>query len=54
MTKDSLFPVVSDLALAIQTASAYPENHPRVREILSRLYCRVQAEAAFVKPSSAV
>jgi putative nucleotidyltransferase with HDIG domain len=45
MTKDTLFLVVSDLALAIQSASAYPENHPRVQEILVRLHLRVQAEA---------
>lgn len=45
MTRDTLFPVVSDLALAIQGASAYPENHPRVQELLVRLHRRVQAEA---------
>ena len=45
MTKDTLFLVVSDFALAIQSASAYPENHPRVQEILVRLHRRVQSEA---------
>ena len=45
MTKDNLFLVVSDLALAIQGASAYPENHPRVQELLVRLHRRVQSEA---------
>lgn len=45
MTGDALFPVVSDLALAIQGASAYPENHPRVQELLVRLHRRVQSEA---------
>jgi putative nucleotidyltransferase with HDIG domain len=46
MTKDALFQVVSDLALAIQGASAYPENHPRVQELLVRLHLRVQSEAS--------
>ena len=45
MTTETLFPVVSDLALAIQSAAAYPENHPRVQEILVRLHRRVQSEA---------
>ena len=45
MTRDALFQVVSDLALAIQGASAYPENHPRVEELLARLYRRVQSES---------
>jgi putative nucleotidyltransferase with HDIG domain len=45
MTRDTLFLVVSDLALAIQGASAYPENHPRVQELLVRLHRRVQSEA---------
>jgi len=45
VTDDTLFPVVSDLALAIQAASAYPENHPRVQEILVRLHRRAQADA---------
>jgi putative nucleotidyltransferase with HDIG domain len=45
MTGDPLFLVVSDLALAIQSASAYPENHPRVQELLVRLHRRVQSEA---------
>jgi len=45
MTRDALFQVVSDLALAIQGASAYPENHPRVQELLVRLHRRVQSEA---------
>ena len=45
MTRDALFQVVSDLALAIQGASAYPENHPRVQELLVRLHSRVQSEA---------
>lgn len=46
MTRDTLFPVLSDLALAIQGASAYPENHPRVQELLVRLHRRVQSEAS--------
>ena len=49
MTKDTLFLVVSDLALAIQSASAYPENHPRVQEILVRLHGRVQTEASHLR-----
>lgn len=49
MTKDILFLVVSDLALAIQSASAYPENHPRVQEILVRLHRRVQSEASLLR-----
>ena len=44
MTRDHLFHVVSDLALAIQAASAYPENHPRVQELLVRLHHRVASE----------
>jgi putative nucleotidyltransferase with HDIG domain len=46
MTKETLFQVVTDLALAIQSASAYPENHPRVQEILVRLHRRVESEAS--------
>ena len=49
MTRDSLFPVVSDLAMAIQAASAYPENHPRVQELLVRLHRRVQSEASLLR-----
>ena len=45
MTGDALFLVIWDLALAIQGASAYPENHPRVQELLVRLHRRVQSEA---------
>lgn len=45
MTKDTLFLVVSELAMAIQAASSYPENHPRVQELLVRLHRRVQSEA---------
>ncbi|HEX2710480.1 MAG TPA: HD domain-containing phosphohydrolase [Candidatus Deferrimicrobium sp.] len=45
MTRDTLLQVVSDLALAIQGASAYPGNHPRVQELLDRLHHRVQFEA---------
>lgn len=45
MTRDTLLQVVSDLALAIQGTSAYPENHPRVQELLARLHHRVQSEA---------
>ncbi len=45
MTEDTLFLVVSELALAIQAASAYPGNHPRVQELLVRLHRRVQSEA---------
>jgi putative nucleotidyltransferase with HDIG domain len=43
--RESLFYVVSDLALAIQGASTYPENHPKVQELLVRLHRRVSAEA---------
>jgi HD-GYP domain-containing protein (c-di-GMP phosphodiesterase class II) len=43
--RESLFYVVSDLALAIQGAFSYPENHPRVQELLVRLHRRVCAEA---------
>jgi putative nucleotidyltransferase with HDIG domain len=46
MTRDTLFPVLSDLAMAIQGASAYPENHPRVQELLARLHGRLQSEAS--------
>ena len=46
MTRDSLFLVVSDFALAIQGASTYPENHPRVQGLLANLHRRVQSEAA--------
>ncbi|HEX9850603.1 HD-GYP domain-containing protein [Candidatus Deferrimicrobium sp.] len=45
MTKETLFLVVSELAIAIQAASAYPENHPRVQKLLVRLHRRVQSEA---------
>jgi len=45
MTKDALFLAVSELAMAIQAASAYPENHPHVQELLVRLHRRVQSEA---------
>jgi putative nucleotidyltransferase with HDIG domain len=45
MTKETLFLAVSELAMAIQAASAYPENHPRVQELLVRLHRRVQSEA---------
>src|SRR3989337_566530 len=34
MIRETLFQLVSDLALAIQAASAYPENHPRVQDLL--------------------
>ena len=49
MTKETLFQVVSDLALAIQGASAYPENHPRVQELLVRLHHRVRSEASLLR-----
>jgi putative nucleotidyltransferase with HDIG domain len=45
MTRGALFQIVSDLALAIQGASAYPENHPRVQELMVRLHRQVQPEA---------
>jgi len=45
MTRDALFLVVSDLALAIHGVSTYPENHPRVQELLANLHRRVQSEA---------
>jgi putative nucleotidyltransferase with HDIG domain len=48
MTKNTFFLVASDLALAIQSVSAYPENHPRVQEILARLHHRVQSEASLL------
>jgi putative nucleotidyltransferase with HDIG domain len=49
MTRSDLFQVVSDLALAIHGASAYPENHPRVQELLGRLHDRVQSEASLLR-----
>ncbi|GAB4366553.1 MAG: HD domain-containing protein [Deltaproteobacteria bacterium] len=36
-----MFGVVLDLAQAIQAASIYPEQHPQVQAILSRLYGRI-------------
>jgi putative nucleotidyltransferase with HDIG domain len=48
MTKDTLFLVVSELAMAIQAASAYPENHPRVVELLVSLHRRVESEASLL------
>ncbi len=48
MTRDTFFQVVSDLTLAIQGASAYPENHPRVQELLVRLHHRVQSGASLL------
>ncbi len=45
MKREDLFPVLSDLALAIQAAAAYPENHPKVQQILERLHRRVLADA---------
>jgi putative nucleotidyltransferase with HDIG domain len=48
MKKDALFLLVSELAIAIQAASAYPENHPRVQELLARLHLRVQSEASLL------
>jgi putative nucleotidyltransferase with HDIG domain len=48
MTRDTFFQVVSDLMLAIQGASAYPENHPRVQELLVRLHHRVQSGASLL------
>jgi len=49
MRKDSLFQLVSELAMAIQAASAYPENHPRVQELLARLHRGVEAEASLLR-----
>ncbi len=49
MTRDTLLQIVSDLALAIQGAFAYPENHPRVQELLTRLHQRVQSGAAMLR-----
>jgi len=49
MTRDTYFQVISDLALAIQGASAYPENHPRVQELLVRLHHRVQSAASLLR-----
>ena len=49
MIRETLFLLVSDLALAIQAASAYPENHPRVQELLVRLHQRVRTESARLK-----
>jgi len=48
MKKDALFLLVSELAMAIQAASAYPENHPRVQDLLVRLHRRVQSEASLL------
>ncbi|MBP2686926.1 MAG: hypothetical protein H6Q81_1831, partial [Deltaproteobacteria bacterium] len=48
MKKDALFLLVSEFAMAIQAASAYPENHPRVQELLTRLHRRVQSEASLL------
>jgi putative nucleotidyltransferase with HDIG domain len=48
MKKDALFLLVSELAMAIQAASAYPENHPRVQELLVRLHGRVQSGASLL------
>ncbi|OGP19310.1 MAG: hypothetical protein A2X90_04520 [Deltaproteobacteria bacterium GWA2_65_63] len=49
MIRETLFQLVSDLALAIQAASAYPENHPRVQELLVRLHQRVRTESGRLK-----
>ena len=48
MTRDTFFQIVSDFMLAIQGASAYPENHPRVQELLVRLHHRVQSGASLL------
>jgi putative nucleotidyltransferase with HDIG domain len=45
MTREELFQVASDLALAIQGATAYPESHPKIQQLLTRLHLRVQAAA---------
>jgi len=45
VTADTTYMVISDLGRAIQAASAYPENHPRVQELLVCLHRRVQTEA---------
>ncbi len=42
-TRDELFQVLADLALAIQGASTYPESHPKVQTLLLRLFERIQA-----------
>ncbi|MGB7631622.1 MAG: HD domain-containing phosphohydrolase [Candidatus Deferrimicrobium sp.] len=49
MTRDTLLQVVSDLALAIQGTSAYPGNHPRVQELLTRLHQQVQSKASLLR-----
>jgi len=40
-----LFAVVSDLALAVQAVSVYPESHQRVQDLLVRLHQRIHEEA---------
>jgi len=49
MRKNALFLLVSELAMAIQAASAYPENHPRVQELLVRLHRGVESEASLLR-----
>lgn len=49
MTKGTLFLLVSELAMGIQAAAAYPENHPRVQDLLVRLHRRVQSEASLLR-----
>jgi putative nucleotidyltransferase with HDIG domain len=45
MKREDLFQVLSDMALAIQGAAAYPENHPKVQQLLVRLHYGILAEA---------
>jgi len=49
MTQDNLFLVVSEFAMSIQAAAAYPGNHPRVQELLTRLHLHVQSEASLLR-----
>jgi len=45
----NLFGVVSDLALAVQAVSVYPETHQRVQDLLVRLHQRLQEETGTLK-----
>jgi putative nucleotidyltransferase with HDIG domain len=40
--KSLLFGVVLDLSQAIQAAAIYPEHHPRVQALLTRLFARIE------------
>ncbi|HEY7586202.1 MAG TPA: HD domain-containing phosphohydrolase [Candidatus Deferrimicrobiaceae bacterium] len=49
MKKQDLFGVVSDLALAVQAVSVYPDTHQRVQELLTRLHQRIKDETERLK-----